>query len=116
MEATAIHRYARVAPRKVRLVADLVRGMPVSRALEVLKFTRKSAALLLKKVVDSALANAVEHSKNEKLEKSNIDNLIISRVFVDEGPMFKRFMPRAQGRATKIQKKTSHITVVLSES
>jgi len=110
MNAKAIHRYARIAPRKVRLLADLVRGLPVSRALEVLQFTRKSSAPVVAKVINSAVANAGQK------EEVNIDALVVSQIFVDQGPMLKRFLPRAQGRATKIQKKTSHITVVVSDS
>lgn len=109
MDAKAIFRYARVAPRKVRLVADLVRGMPVSRALEVLAFTRKSAAPTVAKLIGSAVTNA------RRDNTVNVDKLVVSRIFVDQGPMLKRFLPRAMGRATKIQKKTSHITVVVSE-
>lgn len=109
MNAKAIHRYARVAPRKVRLVADLVRGMPVSRALEVLQFTRKSSAPVVAKVISSAVANA------RQKDSVDVDALVISQIFVDQGPMLKRFLPRAMGRATKIQKKTSHITVVVSD-
>jgi len=108
MIAKAKHRYARIAPRKVRLVADLVRGMPVSRALEVLAHTRKAAAVMVSKVVSSAVANA------RNLSDTDIDVLKISEIYVDQGPMLKRFLPRAMGRATRIQKKTSHITVVLS--
>lgn len=109
MNAKAIYRYARVAPRKVRLVTDLVRGLPVSRALEVLTFTRKSSALTVAKLINSAVANATQK------DSVDVDKLVVSEIFVDQGPMLKRFLPRAMGRATKIQKKTSHITVVVSD-
>jgi large subunit ribosomal protein L22 len=109
MNAKAVYRYARVAPRKVRLVTDLVRGMPVSRALDVLQFARKSAALTVSKLINSAVANARRDSSVD------VDALVVSEIFVDQGPMLKRFLPRAMGRATKIQKKTSHITVVVSD-
>lgn len=109
MDAKAIHRYARVAPRKVRLVADLIRGMSVSTALDTLAHTRKSAALMVFKVVSSALANARQAG-------GDVDILVVSAIFVDQGPTLKRFLPRAQGRASKIQKKTSHITVVVSDN
>ena len=109
MKARAMLRYARVAPRQVRLVSDLVRGLPVSRALEVLAFTRKSSALTVSKLIHSAVANAGQG------DKVDVDRLFVSEIFVDQGPMLKRFLPRAMGRATKIQKKTSHITVVVSE-
>lgn len=107
MEATATLKFTRVAPRKARLVADMVTGMSVSRALEVLAFTRKSSALILSKLVSSAVANA-------KSRGVDVDELVIKSILVDQGPMLKRFMPRAQGRATKIQKKTSHITVTVA--
>lgn len=110
MNAKAIHRYARIAPRKVRLVADLVRGMPAARALEVLQFTQKSSAPVVARVIGSAIANAKQKDGNVDL-----DALVVSDIQVNQGPMLKRFLPRAQGRATKIQKKTSHITVVVSD-
>ncbi len=109
MNAKAIYRYARVAPRKVRLVTDLVRGQPVSRALEILAFTPKSSALTVAKLINSAVANARQQ------QTVDVDRLVVSQIFVDQGPMLKRFLPRAMGRATKIQKKTSHITVVVSD-
>lgn len=109
MNARAIYRYARVAPRKVRLVTDLVRGMPVSRALEVLAFTEKSSASTVAKLISSAVANA---RRNDSVD---VDELKISEIYVNQGPMLKRFLPRAMGRATKVQKKTSHITVVVSD-
>ena len=109
MDAKAIYRYARIAPRKVRLVADLVRGLPVSRALEVLAFTHKAASSILTKLINSAVANAGQK------EDVDVDRLVIAQIYVDQGPMLKRFLPRAMGRATKIQKKTSHITVVVAE-
>ncbi len=109
MDARAIHRHARVAPRKVRLVADLVRGLPVPRALEILAFTRKAAAPVLTKVINSAVANATQKGDVD------VDGLVISKITVDQGPMLKRYLPRAMGRATMIQKKTSHITVVVED-
>jgi large subunit ribosomal protein L22 len=110
MEARAILRSARVAPRKARLVSDLIRGMSVSRALEVLEFVDKKPALIISKVISSAVANARD------LGDADVDSLIVHTVFVDEGPMLKRFLPRAMGRATSIRKKTSHITVVVASS
>ena len=109
MEVAARLRNSRISPQKARLVADLVRGMPVGRALQVLEFSPKKAARIVKKVLDSAIANA-EHN-----EGADIDELKVSRIFVDEGPTFKRIMPRAKGRANRILKRTSHITVVVAD-
>ncbi|WP_341502821.1 50S ribosomal protein L22 [Gallaecimonas sp. GXIMD4217] len=109
MEAIAKHRFARTSAQKARLVADQVRGLPVAKAVELLTFSNKKAADLVKKVLESAIANA-EH--NHGLD---IDELKVSKVFVDEGPTMKRIMPRAKGRADRILKRTSHITVVVAE-
>jgi large subunit ribosomal protein L22 len=106
MEVLAKHRFARTSPQKARLVADQIRGLPVAKALEVLTFSPKKAAVLVKKVLDSAIANA---------EGADIDELKVGKVFVDEGPTMKRIMPRAKGRADRIMKRTSHITVVVSD-
>ena len=110
MEVTAKLRYLRIAPRKVRLVADLVRGKSVEEATHILNFTRKKAARPLFKLLNSAVANA---SHNFQLKK---ENLYISKLVVDEGPKLKRWRPRARGVTYEIQKKTSHITLVLSEA
>ena len=115
MEAQAKLRLARVSARKARLVADLIRGREVGEALEILQFTRKKTAPLLKKLVESAVANAEYKAKNDG-DKVDIDSLVITQVFVDEGPTLRRFRPRARGMATKILKRTSHITVVLGEA
>jgi large subunit ribosomal protein L22 len=112
MESTAKLRLARVSAQKARLVADLIRGRGVDEALEILTFTRKKSADLFKTLVESAVANA-EYSANRQNRKLDIDDLVISAVFVDQGPSLRRFRPRARGMATKILKKTSHITVVL---
>ncbi|MDF0535602.1 50S ribosomal protein L22 [Shewanella yunxiaonensis] len=109
MEVLAKHRFARTSPQKARLVADQIRGLPVAKALEILTFSPKKAAVLVKKVLDSAIANA-EHN-----EGADIDELKVGKVFVDEGPTMKRIMPRAKGRADRIMKRTSHITVVVSD-
>ena len=109
MEALAKHLYARSSAQKARLVADQVRGLPVEKALELLSFSPKKAAVLIKKVVDSAIANA-EHN-----EGADIDELVISKICVDEGPTMKRIMPRAKGRADRIMKRSCHITVVVSD-
>ncbi|GGG29231.1 50S ribosomal protein L22 [Lysinibacillus alkalisoli] len=108
-EAKAIARTVRIAPRKVRLVVDLIRGKQVGEAVAILRHTPKAASPVVEKVLKSAVANA-EH--NYELD---INNLVVSEVFVDEGPTLKRFRPRAQGRASAINKRTSHITLVVSE-
>lgn len=107
-EVKAVHRYAGSSAQKTRLVADQVRGMPVQKALDLLKFSPRKAAVLIRKVVMSAVANAVN---NENLDA---DSLVISRIMVDEGPSLKRIMPRAKGRADRIVKRTSHITVYVA--
>lgn len=109
MEAKAIAKYQRVSPRKTRIVARNVQGLGVEEAMNVLLFTHNKPAGILYEVMKSAVANA-DH--NEKLD---VDTLVVKEVIVNEGPCWKRFMPRAQGRATKIRKRTSHITVILSE-
>ena len=108
-QAKAIARTVRIAPRKVRLVVDLIRGKQVGEAVAILRHTPKAASPVVEKVLKSAVANA-EH--NYELD---INNLVVNEVFVDEGPTLKRFRPRAQGRASAINKRTSHITVVVSE-
>jgi large subunit ribosomal protein L22 len=107
MEARAVLRGVRLSPQKARLVADLVRGKPVAQAAEALEFTTKRAAGILRKVLLSAVANA------ENNAGADIDELRITRVFVDEGPRLKRFHARAKGRGARIIKRTSHITVVV---
>jgi len=109
MEVTAKARYIRVSPRKARLVTDLVRGKKVGEALSVLAFTHKAFAKTLTKLIHSAVANAQQN------KQMDVDTLMVKRISVDGGPTLKRFMPRAQGRATMIRKRTSHITVVLDE-
>lgn len=109
MEAIAKHRFARISPQKARLVADQVRGKSIAQALEILMFSDKKAAVLIKKVLDSAIANA-EHN-----EGADIDDLNVAKIFVDEGPVMKRIMPRAKGRADRILKRSSHITVVVAD-
>ncbi|MDX1706085.1 50S ribosomal protein L22 [Pseudidiomarina sp.] len=110
MEAIAIHKFARLSPQKGRLVADQIRGLPVAKALDILKYSPKDAAGLLKKVLETAIANA-EHN-----EGADIDELKVAKIMVDEGPTMKRIKPRAKGRADRILKRTSHITVVVSDS
>ncbi len=109
MEARAILRFIRVSPRRVRLVVDQIRGKEVEKALDILKFTPKRSAAIVAKVLKSAIANA------ENTQSVDVDRLYVKRALVDEGGMWKRFMPRAMGRATRIRKRLSHITVVIDE-
>lgn len=112
MESTAILRSARISPQKARLVADLIRGRGAGEALEILSFLPKKTAPMIKRLVESAMANA-EHAAGRASRQLDIDGLYVKTIFVDQGAMLRRFRPRAQGRATPIQKKTAHITVVL---
>ncbi|QGH32722.1 50S ribosomal protein L22 [Gracilibacillus salitolerans] len=109
MQAKAVAKSVRIAPRKVRLVIDLIRGKEAGEAIAILKHTQRGASPVVEKLLNSAIANA-EHNY-----EMNPDNLVVSEAFVNEGVTLKRFRPRAQGRATQINKRTSHITVVLSE-
>lgn len=109
MEAKAIAKFIRLSPRKARMVVDLIRGKKLEEALAILRYTPNKATEAVTKVVKSAAANA-EH--NNEMDK---DELIISQVYVDQGPTLKRFMPRAMGRADVMRRKTSHITVVVSD-
>lgn len=109
MEVIAKHRYARISAQKARLIADIIRGMPVEKAIDELAFSTKKAAALMKKVLESAMANA-EHNNG-----ADIDDLRVSKVFVDEGPTMKRFMARARGRGNRILKRSCHITVAVSD-
>lgn len=107
MEARAQARFVRVTPMKARRVVDLIRGLPASDAQAVLRFAPQDASVPVGKVLDSAIANA---TNNHNLDPAS---LVISEAYVDEGPTMKRFRPRAQGRAYRIGKRTSHITVIL---
>ena len=112
VESIARVRHIRITPQKARRVVDLVRGKNAQEALAILKFAPQAAAEPVFKLVASAIANARVKADNENL-RLNEDELIIARAFVDEGATLKRFRPRAQGRAFRINKRTSHITVVL---
>ncbi len=109
MEVRAVEKFIRVSPRKVRLVVDLIRKKAIEEAIDILTFTPKRAAIAVKKAIQSAVANAKENNNIKE------DDLFIFKVFVDEGPTLKRFIPRARGRATKIRKRTSHLTVIVSD-
>ena len=110
-KATAKH--VRMSPTKVRRVVDLIRGLPASEAQAIMKFDPHAASEPVGKVLDSAVANA-EHLAHVRSQRLDPDDLFITEAFVDEGPTLKRFRPRAQGRAYRIRKRTSHITIVVA--
>ncbi|MBK1734954.1 50S ribosomal protein L22 [Halorhodospira abdelmalekii] len=110
METQAKLRFSRISPQKARLVADQIRGLHVAEALRSLEHNPRKAAGIIRKVLESAIANA-EHN-----DAADIDELRVSRICVDEGPTMKRIRPRAKGRATRILKRTSHITVAVAEA
>lgn len=109
MEVAARLRFTRLSAQKCRLVCDQVRGLPIDRALDILKFSTKKAAAIVKKVLDSAIANA-EHNFG-----ADIDELKVSKIYTDQGPTYKRTQARAKGRGTRILKPTCHVTVILSD-
>lgn len=110
MKTRAVLKFVRVPPRKARLVVDLIRGQDVGQALTIVRFTPKRAARIVEKLLRSAMANA-QHNHGVR----DVERLFVKAVTVDEGPRGKRWVPRAMGRATPIQKRTSHITIVLEE-
>lgn len=109
METKAAAKFIRVSPRKIRLVMDQVRGRKVEEALNILSFAPQKGARILKKLINSAVANAEQNSDVD------VDLLYIKRLYADEGPTMKRWRPRAQGRATRINKRTSHLTIIVDE-
>lgn len=109
MEAKAVAKYVRIAPRKVRVVMDIIRGKTIAEAFAILKFTPKAGADVIEKVLKSAVANA------ENNFDMNVDKLFVSAAYVDQGPTLKRIHPRSRGQAFRILKRTSHVTVVVSE-
>ncbi len=109
MEIQAKLKFAKISPQKCRLVADQIRGLPVEKAINLLAFSNKKAAVLIKNVLGSAVANA-EHN-----DGMDVDTLYVSAVFVDEGPTMKRFEARAKGRGNRILKRSSHVTVKVAE-
>ncbi len=109
MEAKAVAKYVRIAPRKVRVVMNLIRGKNVADAFAILKFTPKVGAEVIEKVLKSAVANA------ENNFDMNVDKLYVSSAYVDQGPTLKRIHPRSRGQAFSILKRTSHVTVVVAE-
>ena len=110
MEARATARYVRGSPQKIRLVVDLIRGKNVSEALTILRFTKKRASKNVEKVLKSAIANA-----EQKAEGTDVDNLIISQAYVNDGPRMKRMRPAPMGRAYRIQRRMSHISIYVSD-
>lgn len=110
MATQAILRQAKIAPQKARLVADQIRGLPVESALDILSFSHKKAAVMLKKLLESAIANA------ENNDGADIDELHVKEIYVDQGPMLKRMQPRAKGRGCRILKRSSHITITVAEN
>ena len=109
LEATAILRFARISARKVKIVADLIRGKKVDEALAIVKFTPKASSEIIEKLLKSAIANA------ENNHGMNRGNLIVSEIYANQGPTMKRIRPAAKGSASRIRKRTSHITIVLKE-
>lgn len=110
MEVKAVARYVRISPMKVRMLADAIKGRPVDKALDMLKFMPQKSAGIVEKVLRSAVANA------DQQPDVDIDDLVVGQLIVERGPMFKRFRARARGRGTRILKRTSHVTVVLTET
>ena len=113
-EARAFQRSTRQSPYKMRLVIDQIRGMDVNEALALLKFSKKHAAVQIAKTLSSAIANA-EFRAREANESIDVDQLYVKKAIINEGPKLKRFMPAAMGRATPIQKRTSHVEITLGE-
>ncbi|MFD1178931.1 50S ribosomal protein L22 [Paenibacillus puldeungensis] len=109
MEAKAHARSIRIAPRKAQLVVDLIRGKQVGDAIAILRHTPKAASPIVEKLLNSAIANA-EHNYS-----MDVNKLVVTQAYVNQGPTMKRFRPRAMGRASRINKRTSHITLVVSE-
>lgn len=109
MQIAAIHKFARVTPYKARLVADQIRGKPVAQALAILEYSPRRAAGILRKVLESAIANA------ENNRGADIDELRVAKICVDDGPRLKRMRPRAKGRGARILKRTSHISLSVAD-
>lgn len=109
MEVKASLKFARVGDQKARIVADMIRGKMVNEAIRILTFDNKKSSVIIKKLVESAVANA------DKKQVIDVDNLYVKEIMVDKGPFMKRYMPRAQGRAFEVKKHSSHISLVLDE-
>jgi large subunit ribosomal protein L22 len=109
LEAKAVEKYIRISPRKIKYVVDMIRTKPVDEAIGILSLTPKGASVVVKKALQSAVANATENHKMKE------EDLYISKILVNEGPTLKRFKPRARGRATRIRKRTTHLSVYVSD-
>jgi len=109
LEAKAVEKYIRMSPRKVKYVVNMVKAKPIEDAIDILSLTPKAAAVVVKKAIQSAVANATENHKMKE------EDLFISKILVNEGPTLKRFKPRARGRATRIRKRTTHLSVYVSD-
>lgn len=109
MEARAVEKYIRMSPRKIRYVVDMIKSKSIDDAIDILSFTPRAAAIVVKKAIKSAVTNATENHKMKE------EDLFISRILVDEGPTLKRFKPRARGRANRIKKRTAHVSVFVSD-
>ncbi len=109
MEARAVEKYIRMSPRKIRYIVDMIKSKSIDDAIDILSLTPKTAAIVVKKAIKSAVTNATENHKMKE------QDLFISRIMVDEGPTLKRFKPRARGRANQIKKRTAHISVFVSD-
>jgi len=109
LEAKAVERYIRISPRKIRYIVDMVKSKPIEDVIDILSLTPKKAAAIVKKAVESAVANATENHEMKE------EDLFISKMVVNEGPVLKRFKPRARGRATRIRKRTAHLSVYVSD-
>jgi large subunit ribosomal protein L22 len=116
MEAMARGKHMRISPRKMRLVVDLIRGRKVEDALLILQATQKKASPMVLKLLNSAVANALYTGDSEEESRINVDELFVKKAFVDGGPVMKRFRPRSMGRANRIRKRTSHLTLVVGTS
>jgi len=108
LEAKAVEKYIRMSPRKIRYVVDMIKSKSIEDAVDILSLTPKTAAIVVKKAIQSAVTNATENHKMKE------EDLFISRILVNEGPTLKRFKPRARGRATRIRKRTAHLSVFVS--
>jgi large subunit ribosomal protein L22 len=108
LETKTVEKYIRMSPRKIRYVVDMIKSKPIEDAINILSLTPRAAAVVVKKAIQSAVANATENHKMKE------EDLFISRILVNEGPTLKRFRPRARGRATRIRKRTSHLSVYVS--
>ena len=108
METKTVEKYIKMSPRKIRYVVDMIKSKPIEDAIDILSLTPREAAAVVKKAIQSAVSNATENHKMKE------EDLFISRILVNEGPTLKRFRPRARGRATRIRKRTSHLSVYVS--